>query len=361
MVQRLLIAAVAGVILTSCSGLKKMQKHDITTVTPIPMELIERNGSVDINYTITTNGKHIKKKEQIMFTPLLTDGVRDVVMTGVVINGKKFEKRELRAIKKGNHPASQDAIKIIALKKEPITATVDKVIPFEPWMVNAQLIGYTVLNDKKNKVFIKKELMADGIDYTPPIVIIEQPEEIKKIIVTDIEDHALIHFSINSAKIKPNLDANTLNMNNATKLINDVLANKTTKLNGITIVGISSPDGSFKFNNELSKERTAIVETYLLNNTNIKKDMIHTMNIAEDWNGLSKLLEATTLSDKNKLIEIIDSNKSDGEKNIALHKSPNFKEITNKLLPKLRRTILHMSYTKTSIQKTIIIPIETIE
>lgn len=360
MVQRLLIAAIATITLSSCSGLKKVQKHGAMNITPQPLELAEKNGDVDVNYTLTAPKKFIKKGAQLVFTPKFTDGNNTEQLKDVVINGKKFERKELRAIKRGKLKPNNDALKIVATK-EAMILHIDDNITFKPWMANSQLVGYTIYNNGRKKNYLYKQVMADGVTYTPKVVIIEQPEVIEEVAVLNKQDVAAIYFKINSSAIENKLDNNSVNLKSITDLIKQIKANNDAELTSITIVGIASPDGTFDFNNTLSKKRADIAKEYIVKNCGVNESLITTINIAEDWEGLGKLIQNSSLSDKTTLVSMINSGKSDAEKNLALRKSPNYKVLAKDYLPKLRRTVYQIFFNQISTGEAIIVPIEVIE
>ncbi|MFI3268429.1 MAG: OmpA family protein [Rikenellaceae bacterium] len=358
--NRLLVGVAIILLSTSCSGLKRMQKHGGMDINPMPLELSESGNRVDIDYSLSTPRKFLKKKEQLVFSPEITDGTNVMDLTDVIINGKRFERKELRAIKKGKFKADPNSIKIIATK-EPMRITVDDNVPFMLWMVNSQMIGHTFYDNGYKSRHIFEQVMAEGVYYKPEIVVVEPPVVVEEAELLNKSDKAAIFFKINSAEIKDHLENNDLNLKTISSLLKQINDNKDAELKSVTVIGIASPDGIYESNEQLSKERAQEAKKYLIENCNVKANMIKTENIAEDWDGLVKLLNNASISDRNTLISMIRSNKTDAEKNMILKSSINFNTIAKDLLPKLRRTIYNVNFTQLSTGELIVVPIEIIE
>lgn len=358
--NRLFIGVAIILLSTSCNGLRRIQKHGGMDINPLPLELSESGNSVDVDYSISTPEKFVKKNEQVVFVPEITDGTNTVQLTNVVINGERFEKKELKAIRKGKYKPDTNSIKVIS-SKQPMKITVDDNIPFKPWMTESQMIGHTFYNNGYKTTHIFEQVMAEGVYYKPEIVVVEPPITVKDAEMLSKSDKAAIFFKINSAKIENMLENNDANLKTISNLLKQIRRNKDAKLTGITVIGIASPDGSYDFNDKLSKERASIAKHYLVDNCNVKANMIKTENIAEDWDGLVKLLNNANISDRNTLISMIQSNKTDAEKNMILRSSRNFNTIAKDLLPKLRRTIYKVNFTQLSTGEVIVVPIEVIE
>ncbi|MFI3261327.1 MAG: OmpA family protein [Rikenellaceae bacterium] len=360
MVNRLIIEVAIILLATSCSGVKRIQKYGGMNITPLPLELSENGNRVDVDYTLTTPSKFIKKREQILFSPEITDGKNTMLLTNVKINGERFEKKEQKAIAKGRYKADANAIKVIATNQA-MKITVDDNIPFEPWMVDAKMTGHTFYNDGFKTHHVFEQDMAQGVYYKPEVVIIEPPVAVEVAELLNKSDKAAIFFKINSAEIKNTLDNNDVNLKTIVNLLGEISRNKDAELTSITITGIASPDGIYDSNDKLSKERAAKAKEYLIKYCDVKPSIIKVENIAEDWEGLEKLLTNAAVSDKNTLISMIKSKKSDSEKNAILKSSKNFGYIAKELLPKLRRTIYEVHFTQLSTGEMIVVPIELLD
>lgn len=359
MTQRIIIAMLLAATITSCSGLKRMQKRSAMKITPSPMELAEKNGRVDVNYMLETPKRFVKRGSQVIFEPRFikdeksTNDANDLILTNIVINGKKFERQEKKAVRKGKFIPNEGIIKVIATKK-PMTINVSDNVPFETWMQNSNLYGYTIYNNGKKKTYLFKQLMSEGVAYNPPAP--PAPQVIQNVIEVKEEGEAVVYFKINSYVVDNSLDNNSSNLKALSDMITSIQTVQGSTINKIVITGIASPDGTFAFNEKLSQNRTEAAKKYLMDKFNIPSQFVTVNHVSEDWEGLGELIAASNYSDKSTLLNIISSNKSDAQKNAGLRKSPNFKDMAANILPKLRRAVYEVYFTRTAVEEMVIIP-----
>lgn len=356
MAKHLMLVLMGVTILSSCSGLKRFEKSGGMVITPSPLTLQEQGGEVDVNYNLTTPKKFVKKGSQVIFTPQFMNGDNNLALTNVIINGKKFEKKEQRAIKKGKFiPNVTDVVRVVATK-QPMDINVDDEATFQPWMQNSQLVGFTAYSNGRNKQAILQQLMADGVAYTAPVVVEVPVEVIEKVIEMKDEGEAIIHFKIDSYKIDSALNQNGAHLNKLYDIISKIKSTQNCVINSVVITGVASPDGPLKYNTTLSENRADVAKKFIIDKCGIPASAITVKYIAEDWLGLQKLLEASKLSDKSELIKSFSSNISDVKKNEILYKSPNFKVIAKDMLPKLRKVVYEIYFTKVVVETMVVSP-----
>ncbi len=87
-----------------------------------------------------------------------------------------------------------------------------------------------------------------------------------------------------------------------------VLENSTdSEVAAVTIAGFSSPEGSAQVNERLAMRRAEALKTYILGRCGVRSGRIRTYNGEIDWDGLRRLVEASDMSMRGAVLDIIDN------------------------------------------------------
>ncbi|MEG0500200.1 MAG: OmpA family protein, partial [Rikenellaceae bacterium] len=309
--KKIILLVAVGILslsLTSyASGGRRDIKKDLkVSLNPKKISMVEKNGVVAIRFNIAVPRDYVHKKHQYVFTPVLTDYHNVMPLTSVVIDGKKYAKI---AAKEGHSkkmkekfksaPDMSNAMKLMA-SRNPRMITYEELVPYQPWMQNADLVTVQRFNSKKATTLIAEEVYGKGVTVTPPPAPVVNNTKVEKII-NKMEGKIKINFLINSSKIDPTLDSNIREMRNLKELIGSVMANKNNIVDSVIIIASSSPDGSYEFNKKLAAARAESVKNYLVQDLGVSAKaigMIKTECIAENWEGLENLVNASNITNK---------------------------------------------------------------
>lgn len=208
-------------------------------------------------------------------------------------------------------------------------------------MCNAFLVAQGVINT------------ANDIDKNRLKTAMAHPSD-EKIVVTDNGD---IYFMVNSGNINWNNPLNKLKQNKMSidKLTSHIL--KGWNIENIEVTGWASPEGSAKYNDELSAKRAKMTETFLKNKLaelskqknsdvcykNVNDIKFVTNSHGADWEGLMQAIEKSSLKDKQNIINTLKSQNQ--EQRIAqLSKYiKQYPELENSILPSLRRSVISIN------------------
>ena len=175
----------------------------------------------------------------------------------------------------------------------------------------------------------------------------------EEIIVTDNGD---IFFTVNSGKVNMNLPLNrqTQNKSAIDRLTSHIL--KGWNIKNIEIVGWASPEGSIKYNNNLSNTRAKMTEAFIKNklaDLSKQKSNVSYKNVNDikfitngkgaDWDGLIAAIEKSTMKDKQVIINTL-KNQTPEQRVAQLNKYiKQYPELESNILPSLRRTIISIN------------------
>lgn len=193
---------------------------------------------------------------------------------------------------------------------------------------------------------------ANNIDKSCLKTAMVKPSE-QEIVVTDNGD---IFFLVNSGNINMNAPLNKLTQNKAAldKLTSHIL--KGWNIQNIEITGWASPEGSKKYNDNLSDKRAKMTEAFIKNklaNITKQKSNVSYKNVNDikfitkgngpDWDGLMQSIEKSTIKDKQKILNTL--KQQTPEQRVAqLNKYiKQYPEFEKNILPSLRRSIISVN------------------
>ena len=344
MIKKFNLKALATIVvittlLASC-GVNKMIKKANTVKYEATPKVLETNGgkiSIAINGEIPA--KYFNKKAFVEITPVLKYKDGSETLKSITLKGEKAEGEG-----------------IVINTKTGGKFSYNDIIDYKPAMNNSILEINPKVSLKKKSAELGKVKLADGVIYTSTRTqnvgntIIANHGYEKETIITKKAD---IYFAKNLANINMRLALNK-NQNSKdaiTELIDFI--SQGWKIKNIEINAWASPEGEESFNQGLSEKRAKTTTKYLnrlFKRLNRKKGSLLTVKNpekevefntyakGEDWNGFLKAVNASEISDKNSILNVINSQIDVNKKEQEIRDmSLVYKEIENNILPELRR------------------------
>lgn len=320
------LVAFFAIILVSCSSKLTPLSSSLFSVSPTPMEV---QGS---KIPVTINGKFpekwFNKNAEVTVTPILKSGNSEKYGTSVTYQGENVA---------GNG--------IVIPQQRGGAFTIKSEFDYEDGMVNPEL--YLRFSSRiKNKSFdlpdvkvaeglITTATLADAYTNTPS----EAPDDFQKLIKESYDANIL--FLIQQAKLRSS-ELNSSNLAAWKDLVKSADQNNKQKVN-VEVQAYASPDGGYKLNEKLAGEREKNTSSYL--NKEFQKENVKTSvyanYTAQDWEGFKKLVEASSLQDKDLVLRVLSmyTDPADREREIK-NISVIYKELAETILPQLRRSRL---------------------
>jgi hypothetical protein len=261
--------------------------------------------------------------------------------------------------------------------KEGGTFTYTTVFPYKPEMNTSQLVVAPIIYTSKEDKILKKEdiknvknIQLSSRDLVPGVIY--TPTRIMADMTSTIADHGYqkeviqsktgtIFFKVNIYKLDLKFGINKTPEGKALRDGLNAFIQQGWKIKDITINGWASPEGEETFNAGLSENRAKTGNSYMIENfqswvkekekANKDKKAVKAMVDAAgkdvnfvidhhgpDWNGFIKELQASSMKDKDKILNVInsagDNKKKEQEvRNMILI----YPELEEKMLPPLRR------------------------
>ncbi|MBA3971145.1 MAG: hypothetical protein H0X46_03215 [Bacteroidetes bacterium] len=341
--QTLGLAVITAVALTSCSGLGKLVKNaDKITykVTPDPMEM--HGDSMTVTISGTYPPKIFPKKATVTTIPVIKYNGGEKALKPVVLVGEKVA------------DAPKGSTKIMNKTGGNFSYTSEK-IAYMPEMKVATLELRAQGQVKKKTKDLPAKKVADGTIITPLLVKADDKAIVGKDNFQKVVPHsetAQIFFVINQSQVRGS-EMNSAEMKSLKEYSSSASKNPNIAFKNMNVSAYASPDGELSRNSELAEDRAkestkSMIAMFKDKKTKVEaasqETFYNKVTTAEDWDGFKKAMEASSIPDKELILRVL-TMYPDGEtrekeiKNL----SKTYTEVADKILPKLRRSVLTLN------------------
>lgn len=305
---------------------------------------------VSLNMNIDINGIRLLTNDVLIVTPILQsnkDNTQTSRFSPIIITGSIRNKVVNRQIRLNVEPNYAELNPVAIVKRENNkTQVLDyrSQIPFEAWMKDASLIMVTEMRGCANCDLGSEEktLLAKAIEeYVPKYgltYIVPEPELVKG----RSERHsASLDFQFDKYNLLRNYKNNAAELDKVDRIIQEIQHNADLTVTEFLVVGYASPEGPFEYNRVLSRNRANAFADYVESVHKVNRGQLRMEDGGEDWEGLRKAVEASTLPDRQEIIRIIDEVSDPDACDAELMKlsgGTTYRILLNEYYPPLRRT-----------------------
>jgi tetratricopeptide (TPR) repeat protein len=331
---------VVVLLLSGCASIKKMKKNaDLIKWNVTPEVLETHAGQVKVAVDGQIPEKYFAKKATLVITPVVKYEGGEVAYPEIKLQGEKVTANNAVIVYKpgGNFSIKgaipyDAAMKMSELQIRCVASQGAKSLDFEPVKIADGVIATSELVNKVGAPVIGKirEKNTTG-KYNPAT------DEFQRIVPD--EKTADLLYLINKADVRKDEKASG-DVTDFKNYASDAITNDRKKLKSLEISAYSSPDGEQDFNEKLSKKREASANEFFKKELEDQKLVaeIKSKYTDEDWAGFKKLVEASSIQDKELILRVLSMQKDPEarEKEIK-NLSEAFKVLADQILPKLRR------------------------
>jgi tetratricopeptide (TPR) repeat protein len=303
-------------------------------VQPNPLEM--HAGEVEVTIATKFPEKYFNKKAVVVATPVLKYEGGQAEFESTTLQGEKVEANN----------------KVILYDGGEYSYT-GKVAYTDDMLRSGLYVEMSAQIKDKTPIDIPGIKIAEGVIATPALVMVNP----KTILVGDKFQRIIpetysadIHYVINKYNVRDSelSDEDIVNLQNKIK---EASASDREEIKGAGISAYASPDGPEDFNDKLAQEREGSAERYLervLKKAKVSEadadQFLSLKYTAEDWEGFKKLMEESDIQDKDLILRVLSmySDPVVREKEIK-NISSAFEEIAEKILPKLRRSMINVN------------------
>lgn len=275
-----------GSVRTTTSSLYKAGKELVASI------------SIDITRDLSSN-------ESVVLVPVVSDSLgHRLELPPIYINSRKQHIVFLREI--GRKDKAAQALQRKNGDKQTIYYL--QSAPFEQWMNQAALAlvekscGCGIPGTEDFTCIARLHPQPTPV---PQLAFLTPQVETSKIRTE--KGSAFIDFPVNVTTIHKEFSNNTAELDKIIGTINTIKGDSNVSITHINIHGYASPDGPFRVNERLARERTQALKEYVAQLYTFDSKYIHTHYTPEDWEGFEALLGDTIFRHKEAIMKIVTS------------------------------------------------------
>lgn len=253
-----------------------------------------------VSMDIDTEGLKVSSNREVTLTPMLTLGIDTLKMHTVTIAGRNRYFVNLR------NGTIADGAELYRSGEQPVIRYSEKV-EYDDWMKNATL---AVANETSGCCSEEMDHGYDpllAINFEPPVFrpefVYVRPVAVPKINV--LEGSAYIDFPVSRTEIYPDYRRNPAELQKILATIDAVKNDADTRIIALSIKGYASPESPYSNNERLAKGRTASLKDYVQRQYSFPESIITTSYEPEDWAGLERYVEQSSLENRDAILGII--------------------------------------------------------
>lgn len=325
------------------------QKYYNDAISITDVSLWQQGESLYIDMQIDMRNLKVDNDRTLTLTPMLVSADRNLMLPDIIINGRRRQKAYIRSMALN----SDTQLGVPSNKKEVVSYT--QIIPYQSWMENASMVlDENLCGCGGHQEVLAQEPIPNEISTEikrlsalhPILSHIKLPADRLEVRSKQYEAH--LEFPVNKSVILPDYMDNTSELRNIQKMLSETLNDKGLNVKGIYIEGFASPEGALKLNEQLSVKRAEALKNYLSAQGQIPAGLCHVSFGGENWDGLVKALETSTLQEKTVMLDIIRQTPD-----IALRKEKlknvkggtPYRVMLRELYPALRKVNCRVDYT----------------
>lgn len=275
---------------------------------------LERNGEYMAVYMdLDLTGIDLRNDRAIVLTPVISNADSLVTLPSVGIyshNRWYYYQRNWDTMITGADEISLKA------SMAPESMAYETLVPYREWMNGAifsiETGEYGCCRKLIDSSSSQLAMYEEAIPYIPEFLYVRPRAELVK--NRYISGTAYIGFPVNQTVIYPDFQNNRNELAKIRSTIDSVRNDVDVTIKALSIKGFASPESMYSNNTRLAKGRTQALKEYVSQLYNFAPDFISTSYEPEDWEGLRKYVESSTLPHKREIIEIIDSSREPDNK-----------------------------------------------
>lgn len=311
--------------------------------------LWQQGDSLYIDMQMDLRDLKISNDRTLTLTPVLANSDNKVVLPEIIVNGHRRQKAYIRSMvldKQSNMPMPQNTDEVL---------NYSYVIPYQPWMENANLnLEEDLCGCGGHQEVLTQEMIMNGVSTEAKRLAALMPassyiQPVAEAVKTRSEQYdAYLDFPVGKSVIQPEFSNNQAELRNIQEMLNKIQNEQKLTITKINIQGFASPEGSLITNERLSQNRADALRKYMAINNQIPASLYNVTFGGENWDGLVKSLETSTLSERASVIDII---KNTGDvaarksKIQRLNSGTTYRTMLKEIYPSLRKVTCRVDYT----------------
>lgn len=304
-ISSMVLAAVVTAVFPAQLRAQKVAKGEISIK---ELKVKKENRQVSVGMIFDLDSLKLPSNRFLTLTPHITDGVDTLELRPVIVSGRRqhiMYERERR-----KYPEYAEAEELCFRPGKKQTVPYHVMVPYEKWMHGATLMvdeewcgcgGYA--QENRETKLVQLDLLPEVYQIRPLLAYVEpEAEAVKSRSETGT---AFLDFRVNRTQIDSTYRNNPVELAKIRETIERVKGDPDLTISRITIHGYASPEGSYALNERLAAGRTDALKEYVRGLYHFEDNLIAVSSTPEDWDGLRRMVVASDLADKERLLTII--------------------------------------------------------
>ena len=291
----------------------------------IPRSLTVSEDSVRIDLTIRAKGIAIPSEQSLTLTPSLHFGEKQVELPPVVFSGSRrarFDRRK-ETVNPDRDRVTPYHVWVTGRRRNDYTLRYLVSIPYASWMEHASLRLKQVSRDCCTELLLADDVLTEDLDLPSPCVTVARVDTVVKVVpaIQEVEKVAAVapplpaldrgenyshreeeverrvavtlyvDYARGESRVNPLFGNNYQELRKAENLLVPLLGNPDVHVKEIRVTGYASPEGAYADNEALAKARSLGFRAFLIKSYGLQDYPFRTAWVAEDWEGLRKLVK----------------------------------------------------------------------
>ena len=302
---------------------------------------LKEDGNLNVDIVIDFTQLNIKATQVVVLTPIIVNGDNSEELRSIAVYGRNRRIYYLR--NEDDKPTTAEDIELTRREARGVVAY-NTSLYFAEWMdgcsVELLCTGYGCCGAPS---MIDRTALVERFPieaYYPELIYLRPEHEAVK--SREISGSAFVDFPVSQTVIYPAYRNNTVELAKITGTIDSVKNDRDITIKSIFIKGYASPESPYSNNTYLAKGRTEALKGYVESLYHFGEGFIKTDYEPEDWAGLERYVEASTLAHKDEILEAIRSDRDPDNKEWII--KSNWKEEYRYLLDNCYPALRHSDY-----------------
>lgn len=320
------------------------QHIEVVNIQDYTLEL-KADGRLNLDIQADLSQLDIKTTQVVVLTPAVINGSDTLMLKSVGVYGRNRKIFYMR-----NEDEKPTGAGDINLTKSETSKVIEynASVRFQDWMDGCKVeLFRTDFGCCGESAIVSQTELVDRFPldpYHPELIYLRPEREIVK--NREISGSAFIDFPVSRTEINPSYRNNTAELAKIIGTIDSVKRDNDITIKSIFIKGFASPESPYSNNTYLAKGRTESLKEYVESLYHFGEGFIKTDFEPEDWAGLERYVEASSLPNKNEILEAIRSDREPDIKEWVIKSKwkDDYKYLLDHCYPALRHSDYKIEY-----------------
>lgn len=316
--------------------------------------LFREGDRLHVELTLGADAAQLTANEQLILTPVITNGEQQIQLPPVVFTGRIRQKVNERRERLYGTPAVPDGafdnVVVRHKRNDPSENTVFYTgdLPYEAWMAGGNLMLYRDLAGCAGRNVSLRPLILDRIamPVQPQLSFLVPESPTAKQGGEQIT--AVVHFPQGRSVLLRGFADNRRQLERIDSLTARLLQNDTLSIDNVFLKGYASPEDTYAFNTRLSANRVRSIRNYLKERFDLSDADFTTATQPEDWDSLRRWVVLSELPARDDVLAVIDTVADPDARDAGIRGIDNGKtyyKLLHEVYPQLRRVDYRIDYT----------------